>query len=125
MSHQAPYFRHQTLDRGKQGVQLGSVQAVTRMSPGYKSACAMSWMTRARPSTVPAETARPISAPVGTSSRMYTPARTSPSLVSTRGGRERCDPGRPRSIRARIADEEIDLCLPHAPIILADDVAVR
>ena len=46
----------------------------------------MSWMTRARPSMVPAETAKPTSAPAGTSSRRYAPAMTSPSDVSTRGG---------------------------------------
>jgi len=36
-----------------------------------------------RPSMVPAETGRPISAPVGKSSRLYAPAMTSPSDVST------------------------------------------
>ena len=46
----------------------------------------MSRMTRARPSTVPAETGRPTSAPAGTSSRRYAPATASPSDVSTRGG---------------------------------------
>ena len=56
------------------------------MSPGSRSASAMSRMTRARPSTVPAETGRPTSAPAGTSSRRYAPAMPSPSEVSTRGG---------------------------------------
>ncbi len=56
------------------------------MSPGSRSASAMSRMTRARPSTVPAETGRPTSAPAGTSSRRYAPAMPSPSDVSTRGG---------------------------------------
>ena len=68
------------------GDQLGSVCAVTRMSPGSRSASAMSRMTRARPSMVPAETGRPTSAPVGRSSRRYAPAIASPSDVSTRGG---------------------------------------
>ncbi|MFC7760961.1 hypothetical protein ACFQY4_25225 [Catellatospora bangladeshensis] len=38
------------------------------------------------PSTVPAETGRPASAPSGTSSRRYAPETASPSEVSTRGG---------------------------------------
>ena len=46
----------------------------------------MSRMTRARPSTVPAETASPTSAPAGRPSRRYAPATASPSDVSTRGG---------------------------------------
>src|SRR3954452_22585359 len=54
------------------------------MSPGSSSASAMSRMTRARPSTVPAETGKPISAPAGRSSRRYAPAMASPSDVSTR-----------------------------------------
>jgi hypothetical protein len=68
------------------GVQLGSVKAVTRMSPASRSASAMSRMTRARPSMVPAETGKPTRAPAGTSSRRYAPATASPSDVSTRGG---------------------------------------
>src|SRR5437588_4903924 len=68
------------------GDQLGSVCAVTRMSPGSRSASAMSRMTRARPSTGSAETGKPTSAPVGKSSRRYAPATSSPSDVSTRGG---------------------------------------
>src|SRR6266702_1794655 len=39
------------------------------MSPGSRSACAMARMTRARPSTVPAETGRPTSAPAVASVR--------------------------------------------------------
>ena len=68
------------------GVQLGSVYAVTRISPVSRSASAMSRITRARPSTVPADTGRPTSAPAGTASRRYVPATASPSDVSTRGG---------------------------------------
>src|SRR5262245_31251028 len=66
--------------------QLGSVCVVTMMSPGSRSAWAMSRMTRARPSMVPADTGRPHSAPVGGLSRSYAPAMASPSEVSTRGG---------------------------------------
>src|SRR3989442_1009792 len=55
------------------GDQLGSVWAVTRMSPASRSASAMSRMTRALPSMVPAETGKPIRAPAGTSSRRYDP----------------------------------------------------
>jgi hypothetical protein len=65
------------------GDQLGSVYAVTRMSPASRSASATSRMTRARPSMVPAETGKPTSAPAGTSSRRYVPAMISPSDVST------------------------------------------
>src|SRR5688572_15914550 len=56
------------------------------MSPAPRSAFAMSRITRARPSMVPAETGRPTSAPAGKSSRRYDPAMPSPSDVSTRGG---------------------------------------
>src|SRR5659263_211546 len=49
------------------------------MSPASRSASAMSRMTRARPSMVPAETGKPTSAPAGRSSRRYAPAMTSPS----------------------------------------------
>src|SRR3954452_24702040 len=51
------------------------------MSPAWRSACAMSRTTRARPSIVPAETGRPTRAPVGTSSRRYAPLTASPSDV--------------------------------------------
>src|ERR671927_322444 len=51
------------------------------MSPAARSASARSRMTRARPSTVPAETGKPTSAPAGTSSRRYAPAMPSPSDV--------------------------------------------
>src|ERR1039458_4228430 len=43
------------------------------MSPASRSASAMSRMTRARPSMVPAETGKPTSAPAGKSSRRYAP----------------------------------------------------
>src|SRR5438034_5369155 len=86
MSHQAPQLRHQALDRDEQGRPAGVRVGVTRMSPASRSASAMSRMTRARPSMVPAETGKPTSAPGGMSSRRYTPAMASPSDVSTRGG---------------------------------------
>jgi hypothetical protein len=49
------------------------------MSPASRSASAMSKMTRARPSTVPAETGKRTSAPAGKPSRRYDPATPSPS----------------------------------------------
>src|SRR5260370_1340074 len=45
------------------------------MSPGSRSASAMSRMTRARPSMVPAETGKPTSAPVGRPSVRSAPPR--------------------------------------------------
>src|SRR5437763_557919 len=43
------------------------------MSPGSRSARAMSRMTRARPSTVPAETGKPTRAPAGPQARQQLP----------------------------------------------------
>ncbi|MNP45983.1 hypothetical protein D3C76_1399510 [compost metagenome] len=68
------------------GVQLGSVNKVTNISPFSRSASSMFKMTRARPSITPAETAKPTIASVGRFSRLYLPAMISPSDVITRGG---------------------------------------
>ena len=51
------------------GDQLGSVKAVTRMSPGTRSASDMSRTTRARPSTDPVDTGKPTRASAGGPSR--------------------------------------------------------
>src|ERR1017187_63948 len=59
------------------------------MSPGSRSASAMSRMTRARPSTVPAETGKPTSAPAHNGCRRYAPATPAPSDGDALGiGRE-------------------------------------
>ena len=68
------------------GVQLGSVKAVTNISPSSRSASSSFKMTRARPSITPEETGRPAIASAGRFSRLYSPTMISPSDVITRGG---------------------------------------
>ena len=68
------------------GVQLGSVKVVTNISPSSIFASAILKITRALPSIVPEETARPAIASSGRSSCLYLPKMISPSDVITRGG---------------------------------------
>ena len=68
------------------GVQPGSVNEVTTISPSSRSASSMFKMTRARPSITPEETGRPTRASAGRFSRLYSPAMISPSDVITREG---------------------------------------
>jgi hypothetical protein len=86
VGHQAPHLRHQAPDRHEQrratGVCVCGDQDIARFQAGLRNVA-----DDAGPSsTVPADTARPTSAPAGTSARRYDPAMTSPSEVSTRGG---------------------------------------
>jgi hypothetical protein len=66
------------------GVQLGSVKEVTKISPSSRTASSRFKMTRARPSITPDETGRPTMASAGRFSRLYSPATISPSEVMTR-----------------------------------------
>jgi len=83
VGHHAPDLRDQPADRDEQRDQLGSVNAVTRMSPGSTSASAMSATTRARPRssrrTRPARPAHPVAGPRAGRS----PGGPSPSEVNT------------------------------------------
>lgn len=67
------------------GVQLGSVNQVTNISPSSRLASSMFKMTRARPSITPDEAGKPAIASTGRFSRLYSPAMISPSDVITRG----------------------------------------
>ena len=69
------------------GVHAGSVWGATRISPGRRVCALGSVMTRANPSTDPADAPLPGSASVGRSCCESCVVITSPSLVITRGGR--------------------------------------
>src|SRR4026207_2268312 len=81
------------------------------MSPASRSASAMSRMTRARPSMVPAETGRPTSAPAGKSSRRDDPAMPPPP--PPRHPRRSRAPPPPRLVFARLNAPVVPLARAH------------